>query len=165
MRDSSFYRLTCLQVEYVNLWLTSCSETFVSLSLLFNSQLSLNISSPNKNLFWCISVNTVLCSAGEKTRVGTRGQSEIRHKCKNCRSMYMCFGKTVFELFMSVLINKVLLVHIRELKEKLTILGKTRRSQRWWTGAHKATFDFNYFLASCEATEIICIETISRRHF
>lgn len=38
----------------------------------------------------------------------------------------MCFGRTVFQLFMVMLINKVLLVHRRELKQKITILGKDR---------------------------------------
>lgn len=60
----------------------------------------------------------------EKTRIGTRGQSEIREKCKNF--MYMCFVKTVFQLFMIMLINKVLLVHRRELKQKIIILEKDR---------------------------------------
>lgn len=43
--------------------------------------------------------------------------------------MYMCFGKMVFQVFMSMPINKVLLVHRRELKEKLTILIKTKISE------------------------------------
>lgn len=43
--------------------------------------------------------------------------------------MYMCFDKTVFQLFISMLINKVLLIHRRELKEKLTILKKNKISE------------------------------------
>lgn len=59
--------------------------------------------------------------------MGTRGQSEVRDKCRKVSLMYMCFGKRVFRLFMYILIYKVLLVHRREFKIKLTVFEKNKK--------------------------------------